>query len=245
MTNATPLFATDLPGIAAYLVQDGLLTADDCRQALTRAAQQRLSLIHYLVNYQRFNAATILQCCAQHFVMPTFDLQQYDVRWLKEGNISHTFIITHRVIPLQRDEHLLYLGITDPADPSLLAMTTFHCGWQVQPMLVNEAELERVIQCHIQPNQLQEQLDVTLAKITPEFFSHAASAESSEEPVTAFVQHLLSDAIHQHASDIHLDPAESHYHLRFRRDGLLADIALLPTHLAARVIMRFKNHGQS
>lgn len=232
----------ELTGLAAYLVRDDLLDAATARAAIHAAAQQTTSLTSYLVKSAILSSQTILDYCVKHFGLPVFDLQNYDTTQLDNPAISPELIYRYRVLPLHRDQHCLHLGITDPTDHAMITALGFHSGLHIRPMLVAQAEVEKIINTHCRPHILESQLESALSKITPldDPFSPQENPQQDDEPVIEFVDRLIQDAIDKHVSDIHVEPYEKQCRIRFRRDGLLYDAASLPSHLAARITTRLK-----
>jgi type IV pilus assembly protein PilB len=240
--NNNTAHSTECVGLGDYLLRDGLLDAATVELAIHAAEQQGISLSTYLVKSAILSSHVILNYCANLFGLPIFDLKNYDVTWLHESTIKLDIIYRYRVIPLHRDHHSLYLGITDPTDHAAITALSFHLGLRIRPMLVAIDELDKIIELYCRPHILHSQLESTLSKMSPleEPAYTQEKLEKNDEPVIAFVDKLLHDAIEKHISDIHIEPYEAHCRIRFRRDGLLHEAARLPPHLASRVTTRLK-----
>lgn len=231
-----------LTGLAGYLVRDGLLEAEAGKAALANAQQQACSLTSYLVKSQLLSSAALVDYCATQFGLPVFDLHHYDAASLRQPLIHPELICRYRVIPLKRDQDSLLLGITDPTDNATLTAVSFQAGVKVKPVLVAEADMDKIITLHYRPTLLGAQLESALSKITPaeEPESPAENTEQNDEPVIEFVDRLLADAVEKRVSDIHIEPYDKLCRIRFRRDGLLYEATTTPAHLAPRIITRIK-----
>jgi len=228
-------------GLAIYLVRDGLLDTMTAENATQAANQQGVSLTNYLVKANILSSQKILTCCAKYFALPFFDLKNYDTSILNHPIIHSELIYRYRVLPLHKDENCLSLGITDPTDHTAINAVSFHTGLRVRPMLVSEADLDSIITTYSQSTLLGSQLETVLAKIPSlEEQQLPDLIEQDDGPVSEFVDHLIQDAIEKNGSDIHIEPHTEGYRIRFRRDGLLAEAAIVPSSLAVRVITRLK-----
>lgn len=175
-----------------------------------------------------------------------FDLKNYDPEWLHQSQIKPEIIERYHVIPLHQDEHILHLGMTDLTNHEAISAIGFHTGLRIQPVLVNKDALNKIINTLCRPNILYSQLETALAKITPteEKNSMSDHLDSNDGPVIEFVDHLIKDAVAKHVSDIHIEPFENQCRIRFRRDGMLYNAALIPLHLATQVNTRLKIMSQ-
>lgn len=234
--------AAELTGLISYLVRDRLLDADEARSAMNAAQHQGISVTSYLVRSQILSSHTIMECCVKHFGLPIYDLKNFDPACLRDSVIKPEIIYRYRVIPLNTEQNSLYLGITDPTDQTVISAIGFQTGLRIRPMLVAEVMLDEIINTYCRPNILYSQLETALSKMVPieEQESHLENIEQSDEPVIEFVDRLINDAVDKNISDIHIEQYEHHSRIRFRRDGLLYEAAIIPPHLAARVTTRLK-----
>ncbi len=232
----------NLHGLIAYLVRDGLLDEKTAQSAIQAASKQALPLTVHLIKSAILTSEQILQYCARQFRLPVFDLNEYDYSWLRHSVIHPELIYRYRVVPLKCENNILCLGITDPTNQDAIAAIAFHTGLRIQPYLVSETGLDRIINRHCQSILLTSQLESALAKISPveEKSSQYEITENDDGPVSEFVQCLIRDALENQVSDIHIEPYHQHCRIRFRRNGLLYAAADTPPHLAARIITRLK-----
>lgn len=228
--------------LSHYLLQDGLLDTETQNAARLAAQEQNMPLTNYLVKFNLLSSQALLAYCRKKFDLPVFDLSHYDFSWLEQANIPFDILCRYHVIPLNRDQHHLYLGVADPTDDASITAIGFHTGLHIRPMLVSEAELDKIIEHACRPNRLNSQLESTLSKMPPLENLPALDEhqEHNDEPVIAFVDQLLHDAMDKKISDIHIEPYQDYCRIRFRRDGLLYEAATLPKHLSMRVTTRLK-----
>ncbi len=227
-----------ITGLANYLHQDGLLALDKAVEAHAHATQQGIPFTHYLVKNKMVSSNAILNCCEKHFALPIFEADKPLPLARLHNLLERELISRYRVLPLQRDGQKLLLAMTDPTDHATLAAISFHTGLIIQPVLIGEEELDKLI-LQTQTGQLESELESTLLKIKPDE-ALPEQSDKIDEPLIEFVDKLIHDAIQKRVSDIHIEPYESSCRVRFRLDGLLYEAAQLPVHLAQRVIMRLK-----
>lgn len=229
----------NVSSLATFLVQEGLLAPESIQAIIAASAQLKYSLITYLVKNKILTSQEILSCCAKYFNLPVFDLADYHIQ---DNLLSIDLMLRYRVIPLHRDEHALYVGISDPTNQSVISAIGFHTGLSIQSMLVCEAKLDGILHSLSRSNRLDSQLESALSKITPieDKSSNYETSDHDDGPISEFVDKLIQTAIEQNVSDIHIEPFVQHCRIRFRRDGLLCEAATTPPHFASRLIARLK-----
>jgi len=170
-----------------------------------------------------------------------FSVHHYDINFLKQSGLTAELIKRFRVVPFQKDEQTFYLGMSAPLKQETITAFEFQTGLSIHPIVLEDNDIDWFIEKYAHTLALQNQLEDTLAKLSDE---NALSINDDAEPVTDFVNQLLSDAIVKNVSDIHIEPQHNNYRIRFRHDGLLYEVATIPVHLALRVITRLKVMGQ-
>lgn len=231
-----------LPGLAAYLVRDGLLTFASATQAWREALKQEMSFTHYLAKEKLLSSECILACCVKHFALPHFELKNNATDFPRDILIAPELIHRHRIIPLKRQGDNICVGLADPTNHTGLAAIEFHLGQRILPMLLAEDTLQTLINSHY-PAALEVKLASTLSSMQRDelpITHETEKTEKNDEPIIAFVDSLLQEAIHKHISDIHIEPYESLCRIRFRRDGLLYEAMNLPKDLTSRITTRLK-----
>lgn len=186
-------------------------------------------------------------------LLPTFDMRDADSTLHQRNLIPSELIRLYRIIPLKNTEYYLLLGIADPTHQNAMSAVKFHTGLNIQFALINEIEIEEIINLHYQKNILYSQIETTLSKIVAiEDHSSKLSIVKNndelptkipDEPVTNFVDSLIQEAIDKGISDIHIEPNDNNTRIRFRRDGLLYEAAVIPKQLSARISTRLKIMG--
>ncbi|MFU8798148.1 MAG: GspE/PulE family protein, partial [Gammaproteobacteria bacterium] len=154
------------------------------------------------------------------FGIPLFDLTAFDITSIPENIISETLIRQHYILPLfVRDNHL-YVAMADPANQKILDDIKFQTALQISSVSV---ELEKLT-----------------ILITRFLEKKTSPIEDDESPIVNFVRQILLDAIEKKASDIHFEPHEKNYRIRYRRDGILYTAATPDYTIGNRIASRIK-----
>lgn len=231
-----------LTGLAGHLVDDGLLNETDAQAAWQQAKLENLPLVSYLIKNHLLTSQAVLECCTRHFGLPLFDLAEFQPKESDLNLLDEELVRRYRLIPLRKTGQIMKVAVSDPSDRSALDALTFHTGFSLDPVLVNDEDLNRYIDKHYNKIKNERLQLKVLQKIIPEE-NKTKSMENSvhyEEPIIHFVNHLIHHAQQQGASDLHIEPYEHATRIRYRQDGLLYEIAEIEPHLASRVITRLK-----
>ena len=237
-----------LSGLARRLVMDGLLDEAAAASAHETALKKRTHFVSYLVENKILASQDIAWSGAQEFGVPLFDLDsmQMDVAPLKM--VSEKLIQQHHALPLFKRGNRLYIAVSDPTNLGAIDEFKFHTGINTEAVLVEEKQLSKAIDAALEAldTTMSELMDADLDNldVSAGDDSHSDSDVSESDiddtPVVRFVNKVLLDAINSGTSDIHLEPYEKEFRVRFRQDGVLHEITSPPRSLAMRIIARLK-----
>ena len=243
---ATPT-PSALSGLARALVQAGRLKEAEAEAMLVQATATRTSFIEQLVAAKKGNSADVARFAADTFGYPLLDLAAYDEAHLQKTAIDRKLIATHRVIPLHKRGNRLAVATADPTNLRALDEIRFQTGMAVDPVVVDEKLLAPLVV------KLSESAEETLKNLTNEDINlefdeddggektdDPGAVEVDDAPVVKFIQKMLLDAINDGASDIHFEPYEKTYRIRFRVDGALREIAAPPLAIKEKIASRIK-----
>ena len=238
---------SSLSGLARALVQAGRLKEAEAEALLTQAAANKSSFIEQLVSSKKASALDVARFAADTFGYPLLDLAAFDDAHIQKNAIDRKLIAAHRVIPLYKRGNRLAIAIADPTNLRALDEIRFQTGMAVDPVIVEEGKLSPLVA------KLSESAEETLKSLASEDlnleFTDEESAEKLDEasavevddaPVVKFIQKMLLDAINDGASDIHFEPYEKNYRVRFRTDGILREIATPPLVIKEKIASRIK-----
>ncbi len=236
-----------LSGLARCLIDAGLLTEEEATKHQQQASTQKVHLVNYLVANHILSSITIATTASRQYGVPLFDLDAMDMELIPGKLVSDKLIQKHHVLPLFQRGNRLFIAISDPTNFQALDEIKFHTGLSTETVLVENDKLSKAIDVLLEAadSSMQDLLDEDLdnLQITSDDDTEAPAVNDSEledAPIVRFVNKILLDAIKKGASDIHFEPYEKNFRIRFRSDGMLHEIASPPTTLSNRVISRIK-----
>jgi type IV pilus assembly protein PilB len=238
---------TPLSGLARALVQAGQLKEVEAEQLQTQANSAKISLIEQIIISQKASSISIARFIADTFGYPLLDLAAFDEAHIPENAIDRKLIATHKVIPLNKRGNRLSVAIADPTNLRALDEIRFQTGLTVDPIVVDQTKLTILVAKH--STTAAESLknlagdDINLDFLDEENSEKEAEAtgqDVDDAPVVKFLQKMLLDAINDGASDIHFEPFEKFYRIRFRVDGILREVASPPVAIKEKLASRIK-----
>lgn len=245
MATANPNMV--LSGLARKLVQDGVLDAAKATQAQTTANKKKTPFVSYLVENKLADAKKIAQSASEEFGVPLIDIDVIDIEPEVIKLVKEKLIRQHHTIPLFKRGNRLFVAVSDPTNLQALDEIKFHVGMTTEAVLACEDKLTSFIEKSLAANDtsLSDMGDSDLDDV--EFTDESAvstdddqGSEADDTPVVRFVNKVLLDAINRGASDIHFEPYEKSYRVRFRTDGILAEVASPPLGMSMRLSARIK-----
>ncbi|WP_313494499.1 type IV-A pilus assembly ATPase PilB [Stenotrophomonas sp.] len=243
-----------ITGIARRLVQDGALDEAVARTAMTQAADAKVPLAQWLADKKLVSAAHMAAANAMEFGMPLLDVSVFDASQNAMKLVSEELLRRHQVLPLFKRGGKLFVGTSNPTQQ--LDEIKFQTNLVVEPILVDEEQIRRTLDLWLASNDsLGDSLggddegmgDLDVAAGDEDMGGGGdtgVDAKGDDTPVVKFVNKALVDAIRKGASDIHFEPYEDDYRVRFRIDGLLKTVAKAPVKLNQRIAARLKVMAQ-
>jgi type IV pilus assembly protein PilB len=250
--NDSALSATtrsSLQGLPLRLVSDGLVPEAAMVDALAVSRERRSHIVTYLVEYNLANAREIAIAASQEFGAPLLDLDAIQPDFEIVRLVSEKTLRKHRVLPLVKRGKRLFVAISDPTNLHALDEVKFATGLSVEAIVVEEDKLEKLL------NKSLEQVDTAMPEIAGDDFELDSLEVTSDEesidegveradvedaPIVRFINKVMLDAIKRGASDIHFEPYERSYRIRFRLDGVLKEVATPPVQLSIKLAARLK-----
>ena len=236
-----------LTGLARALVQAGRLKESEAETLHSQGLATRTTFIEQLVSAHKLTSAEIARFASDTFGYPLLDLSAFEEAHLQKSAIDRKLIAAHRVIPLHKRGNRLSVAIADPTNLRALDEIRFQTGMAVDPVVVDEKLLAPMVA------KLSETAEEALKNITNEDINldfdeddggdkpdDTGATDIDDAPVVKFIQKMLLDAINDGASDIHFEPYEKSYRIRFRVDGNLREIAAPPLAIKEKIASRIK-----
>ena len=252
MNNPVP---TILNGLARRLVADNLIDGDLASKTIAQAKKENVPFAQHLVSNGIIDGRTIARIASEEFGSPVFDLDALNRDAIPQKLVDDRLIRKHHTLPIARRGNRLFLAVTDPTDLHALDEIKFNTGINTEAVLVEADKLRVAIDKYL--NAQEENLGDALGGLDGELDNldieavdehvkgdDAAPNEADEAPIVKYINKVLLDAIKGGSSDIHFEPYEKSYRIRFRTDGVLHEVSRPPVNLATRMAARLKVMSQ-
>ncbi len=247
---ATTPSAIQLSGLASCLIRESLLTEARALSALAEAAKRGKPFVQHLVEEKILDSRRIALVTCEELGVPLLDLNAVNPANLPLDLVNEKLVRKHRALPIHRRGNRLFVALSDPTNHMALDEIRFNTGLTTEAVLVEEDKLAAAIKRAI--NRANEAQDATMSSImeTELVNLDITDAEKGtvadnelnvdDAPVVRYVNKILVDAISSGASDIHFEPYEKSFRIRFRQDGMLHEIASPPVNISHRLVARLK-----
>ena len=237
--------SVNLIGLARQVVEAGLLEEQKAQDAVQQAKRNQTPLVTWLVQNKLVKSRTLMELAADQFGVAYFDLTAVNPEVFPKDLVTEKLARQHRALPLYKRANKLYVAISDPGNHQAITDIQFSSGMTVEPLLVEDDKLGIAIDKLYESatGGLDGMDDVELDGLDLESAEGKVSAqadEADETPVVRFVNKMLLDAIKGGSSDLHFEPYEKTYRVRFRTDGVLHEVAKPPIQLRDRISARLK-----
>lgn len=237
-----------LTGLARRLIQSELIDESSALDAVEYSQSQGKNLVSYLTENNLIDSLNLAIAACVEFGAPLFDLDAMDWEQIPKDLISEKLIKKHNAIPLFKRAKRLYVAVSDPTNLNALDEFKFHSGMSTEAIVVEEAKLKGFIERVIEEKESEELGDfddadlenLDLESVDENAKDDEPDSGADDAPIVRFVNKILLDAIKKGASDLHFEPYEKKYRVRFRVDGILSEVASPPTNLATRIAARLK-----
>ncbi|MCO8081343.1 type IV-A pilus assembly ATPase PilB [Acinetobacter lwoffii] len=235
-------------GFIRRLVEEGVISAEDMRTALAHAKQEKVDIVAELINQQQLSPTVIAETISVEFGEPLFDISAYDPAQILRDVIDEKLITKHRILPIFKNSSILYVAISNPTNIEAIDAVRFSTKLNIETIIVEHNKLEKLIEQNFTEESTFEfdedfDLDVDVESTDPNK-EDDESNKGDEAPIVKYINKLLVDAIRMGASDLHFEPYEKIYRVRYRVDGVLRQIATPPLQLANRLSSRLKVMSQ-
>ncbi|GIE88080.1 GspE/PulE family protein [Actinoplanes regularis] len=191
-----------------------------------------------LINDQVVTEEQLTLAAATAFGINTLDLVGYTPDPTALKRIPLPVVLRHRVLGLAINDGELVVGITDPADVVALDDVRAATGMTVRPVVVARSEVRRIIEkLQREDSDLGDLADAVLDDSTG---MTAQQTSTDDAPIVRYVNSLIEQAVMNRASDLHLEPTEDDMRVRYRIDGVLHEVDLVPRGVMAALTSRLK-----
>jgi len=234
-----------LHGLPKKLVQVGLLEEGAILTAMELAAKEKVSLVNYLVSNRLVNAQALATAASLEFGLPFLNLSAWDSTLAPQGILKPEVMRQYQALPLMKKGQRLFIAIADPTNQAALEGIRHQTGVSGETILVEEDKLNKIIERVINEHEtaslgnLGDDLNVDISA-EEDALQKQTGADGDDAPIIKFVNKILLDAVNSGASDVHFEPYEKIYRIRYRKDGILREASHPPVNLAHRLSARLK-----
>jgi len=242
-----PSYGGAMSGLARALVQHGRLPENVAEELTTQARNHGSGFIEQLVTSRKMSTLEVAEFASRTFGLPLLDLEALDTGGLPLDLVDKKLMRERRVLPLRKRGNRLAVAVSDPSNTQVLDEVKFQTSMSIDAIVVEDDKLRAVLA------RVLERAETSLRQLIDEDLSveftddetqkaaiDAAASEVDDAPVVKFIQKVMLDAISDGASDIHFEPYERFYRIRFRIDGELREITQPPLVLREKIASRLK-----
>jgi len=238
-----------ISGLAKRFCEDQIISEELAASATASSSEQGISLIQYLVKNELSSPKDIVVSASEEFGLPVFDLSAYNKEIIPKEIVKDALIQKHVVMPLMKRGNKLYIAVSDPTNINALDEIKFNTGLTVEAVLVEPDKLNSLVESYLSSKDLSslnssdgddDFSDFDLESAQEDEEQDVTQADTDDAPVVKFINKMLLTAIKTGASDLHFEPYEKRYRVRFRTDGVLHEVSSPPNQIAAKISARLK-----
>ncbi|MEH6667184.1 MAG: type IV-A pilus assembly ATPase PilB [Psychrobacter sp.] len=239
-------------GLAQQLISDGVVSEANMKTAQIESQQQQIGLVPYLVDNKLADAYLLAQMLSQAFGDPLFDLDALNVDVIPKDLVDEKIVRKFNALPLFKRGQRLFVALSDPTRVDAIDAITFNSRLSIETIVVEENKLKKRIESAY-ADTMQSFDSFSDSDLNVGFEDGDEDKENDETklndgvdeaPVVKFVNKMLVDAIRMGASDLHFEPYEKSFRVRFRVDGVMQKMANPPVQLANKIAARLKVMSQ-
>ena len=211
-----------------------------------KAKQQEFASTAELISKcGKIDSNDLAEQCIDLFRVPYFDLKDFDPAQIPEDLVKEKLIRKHHILPLVQKGRKVYIAASDPTDYGAFENFEFSTGLSCEIVVVDYIQLDNKIEqlldaagsLDLSADEFKEFADLDTEgpkETTPK------DDDKDDAPIIVYINKILMDAIKKGASDLHFEPYEHKYRIRFRIDGILHEVANPPNTLASKLSARIK-----
>ena len=243
-----PQTTLTLPGLGRALVLAGKLGQKAAEDIFRKAQTSRTSFIAELTGSGAVSPSDLAHTMSVAFAAPLLDLDAVDVKWLPKGLLDPKICLTYRIVVLSKRGNRLIVATADPSDQEAAEKITFSTQMGVDWVIAEYDKLLKLVKVSsATATETMENIvgsdfefDEASSGVVALDESDTTNSEIDDAPVVKFLQKMLLDAFNMRASDLHFEPFEHTYRVRFRIDGELREVASPPVSIKEKLAARIK-----
>src|SRR6202023_3371299 len=238
--------------LGEILIKESLITSDQLRQAIEHQKANGGRLGTCLMKLGFISDDEIRGVLSRQYGVPSINLKYYEVAASVIKLIPQDTAVRYQIVPLSRVGSTLTIAMTDPTNVFAMDDIKFMTGFNVEPVVASETAISEAIHKFYGDVESVEELDKVMKDLAGDDAALELAGEESEmdlaslekaaeeAPIIKLVNLILTDAVKRGASDIHVEPYEKDYRVRFRIDGILQNVMAPPLKLKDAITSRMK-----
>ncbi|MGE5851222.1 MAG: type IV-A pilus assembly ATPase PilB [Candidatus Methylomirabilota bacterium] len=234
------------------LVKATLITKDQLQKALQQQETSGGRIGSNLVKLGFISEDDITSFLSRQYGVPSINLSHFEIDANVIKLIPSEIAQKHQVIPINRTGNVLTVAMADPSNIFAIDDIKFMTGFKVEPVVAAETSIKNAINKHYDSSGMVDDImktfddkDIEAMKEGDDAINVAELGQAAEDaPVVKLVNLILTDAIKKGASDIHIEPYEKSFRVRYRIDGVLYEVMQPPTRMKAAITSRVKIMAQ-
>lgn len=236
--------------LKTYLVQGGVITAENFQKAEDLATKDQCTLLYAIEKLSIVGEEQLLDAFSKFYRIPKTKIQEMDIPKTILDLLPKDLAVKHRVIPIDRAGNNIIVAMGDPRNLDAINAIRFSVGFFPKPVLASEARLTEALEKYYGRLLDIKSLDGgaddqnAVAKKPDKERVDIASGDKGDGPIIKLVNQILMQCLQRRASDIHIEPYETSLRVRLRIDGVLHEIARPPIAMKAPLISRIKIMSQ-
>lgn len=238
-----------LSGFALHLVREKFLSEEDAKKYKVDADKEKVNFLQYLVDRKVIDSKAVALNASEKFFLPYIDLDAFNLEFAATDIVKKDLIKKHQVLPIFRRGNIVSLAVADPTDIEAQEAIKFNSHRKIEPVVVEAKKLYTVIDNllnatanFLAQTEVEGEFDLNTLDLgkTSDGESDDQEATIDDAPIVKYVNKILLDSIKMGASDIHFEPYEKNFRVRFRGDGMLYEYATPPSAISPKLISRIK-----
>ena len=238
-----------LPGVGRALVMAGRISQDAADEIFRKAKAANRNFITELIVSGTISAFDLAHTMSQAFSAPLLDVDALDPQRLPEGLLDPKLCANYKVLALSKRGGRLIVVTADPSDHEVAEKVKFATQMGIEWVIGEFDKLSRLVEEHTKTaSQAMDSIvggdfefdEASLSSDTPAEDAEAPQTDVEDAPVVKFLHKMLVDAFNLRASDLHFEPYEHNYRVRFRIDGELREVVAPPVAIKEKLASRIK-----
>ena len=238
--------------LGEILIDGGLLTQEQLRQALVSKRNTKLKLGEFLVRQGILRESQLIDFLSEQLKIEKYHPEKYPLDLSLANVIPADIAQKHQVVPLMRKANLLIIGVTDPLDIRALDTVEAVTNIEVEPVICAEQQLNQLIGslygAYSDLDDVLESIqqvkygetDIEVEKGGEDVQVSSLQDMAEEAPIVRLANSILSQAVRERASDVHISPEKDYVQVRFRVDGRLHEVPVPPKSMFLPIVSRLK-----